>query len=146
MLKGFRDFAMKGNVLDLAVGIVIGGAFGKIVSSFVSDILMPPLGLLLGKVDFSNLFLNLSGKPAATLAEAKAAGLPTLNYGLFFSTVVDFLIVALAIYVVIQQIQKLKAAPEAAAPTTKECPFCCTAIPLQARRCGACTSELTSGV
>lgn len=147
MLKGFRDFAMKGNVLDLAVGIVIGGAFGKIVSSFVSDILMPPIGLLLGKVDFSNLFVSLTGKSAATLSEAKAAGLPTLNYGMFLNTVVDFLIVALAIYFVVSQLQKMRTEPQPApaAPTTKDCPFCCTSIPLAATRCGACTSNLASG-
>jgi large conductance mechanosensitive channel len=144
MFKEFKEFAMKGNVVDLAIGIIIGGAFGKIVSSFVGDILMPPIGLLLGKVDFSNLFISLSGKSFASLQEAKAAGAPTLNYGLFFNTILDFVIVAFAIFLLVKQINRLKReeAPAPAAPTTKECTFCFSAIPIKATRCPNCTSEL----
>ena len=146
MLKEFKEFAMKGNVVDLAVGIVIGGAFGKIVSSFVGDILMPPIGLLLGNVDFANLFISLSGKSFSSLQEAKAAGAPTLNYGLFFSTIFDFLIVAFAIFLMIKQINRMKReeAPAPAVPVTKECSFCFSVIPLKAMRCPQCTSELKS--
>jgi large conductance mechanosensitive channel len=140
MLKGFKQFIMRGNVLDLAVAVVIGAAFGKIVSSFVADILMPPLGLILGKVDMSNLFVDLSGKGYPTLAAAKAAGAPTLNYGLFLNSVVDFMIVAFAIYMIVTLLSKTKKPVEAAAPTTKECAFCHTQIPLLARRCPNCTS------
>lgn len=144
MLKEFKEFAMRGNVLDMAVGIIIGGAFGKIVTSFVSDILMPPLGLLLGKMDFSNLFLNLSGGAYTKLAEAKAAGAPTLNYGIFFNTLIDFLIVAFAIFLLIRQVNRLKRepAPAPAAPSTRDCPYCCSPVPLKATRCPACTSEI----
>ena len=116
MLKEFREFAMKGNVIDLAVGVIIGAAFGKIVASLVSDVLMPPIGLILGGVDFSGLFLNLSSKPAATIAAAKAAGIPTLNYGLFLQAVVDFLIVAFVIFMVVKQVNRFKAPAPAAAP------------------------------
>jgi large conductance mechanosensitive channel len=139
MLKEFKEFAMRGNVVDMAVGIIIGAAFGKIVSSFVSDILMPPIGVLLGKVDFTNLFLNLSGKSYESLAGAKAAGAATLNYGLFLNTVIDFVIVAFAIFLLIRQINRLKAKPEL---TTKECPYCLSKIALKASRCPHCTSEL----
>lgn len=144
MLKEFKEFVMRGNVLDLAVGIIIGAAFGKIVSSFVNDILMPPVGLLLAKVDFSNLFLNLSGTPYASLAEAKAAGAATLNYGLFLNAVIDFLIVSFAIFMLIRQANRLKREPEAApaAPAIKECPYCLSIVPRKATRCAACTSEL----
>ena len=144
MLKEFKEFAVKGNVIDMAVGVVIGGAFGKIVSSFVSDVLMPPIGLLLGKVDFSNLFINLSGKSVETLAEAKKAGIPTLNYGVFLNTTIDFLIVAFAIFLVVKQINRLKRepAPAPAEPTTKVCPQCCTAVPIKAVRCPHCTSTI----
>ena len=143
MFKEFKQFAMRGNVVDMAVGIIIGGAFGKIVSSFVEDVLMPPLGLLLGKVDFSNLFLNLSGTAYATIAEAKKAGAPTLNYGLFLNNVVNFLIVAFAIFLLIQQIKRLQKPPAPAGPpTTKDCPYCLSTIPLKATRCPQCTSEL----
>lgn len=144
MLKEFKEFAMRGNVLDMAVGIVIGAAFGKIVTSFVSDVLMPPIGLVLGKVDFSNLFLSLSGKPFASLAEAKAAAAPTLNYGLFLNTVLDFIIVAFAIFLLVKQVNKLQRKPEEAPapPSTKDCPFCASAIPLKATRCPQCTSQL----
>lgn len=144
MLQEFKQFAMRGNVLDLAVAVVIGAAFGKIVTSFVNDILMPPLGLLIGNVDFSNLFISLSGRSYPTLAEAKVAGAPTINYGLFLNTVLDFLIVAFAIFLVIRQVNRFARKPEAApAPaTTRDCPFCLLSIPIKAVRCPHCTSEL----
>ena len=142
MLKEFKEFAMRGNVLDMAVGIIIGAAFGKIITSFVGDILMPPLGLLLGKVDFSNLFISLSGS-YPSLAAAKAAGAPTLNYGVFLNTVLDFLIVAFAIFLLIRQVNRFMPKPvPAAPPATKECPYCLSAVPLKATRCLHCTSEL----
>jgi large conductance mechanosensitive channel len=139
MLKEFKAFAMRGNVIDMAVGIIIGAAFGKIITSFVGDVLMPPIGLLLGKVDFSNLFITLSTRSFNTLAEAKAAGVPTLNYGLFINAVIDFLIVAFAIFLLIRQVNRFQAKPE---PKTKDCPFCVSKIPIQATRCPQCTSEL----
>jgi len=143
MLKEFREFAMRGNVVDLAVGIIIGAAFGKIVTSFVSDILMPPLGLLLGQVDFSSIFINLSGTHYDSIAAAKAAGAATLNIGLFINTIIDFVIVAFAVFLLVKQINRLTKKPEApAAPTTKDCPYCATAIPIAAVRCPHCTSEL----
>ena len=145
MLKDFKEFAIKGNVIDMAIGVIIGGAFGKIVSSLLSDVLMPPIGLLMGRVDFSSLFVSLSGEQYASLAAAKAAGAPTLNYGLFLNTVLDFIIVAFVIFMVIRQINRLKraeAAPAPASPTTKTCAFCCSNIPLKATRCPACTSSL----
>jgi large conductance mechanosensitive channel len=142
MLKEFKEFAIKGNVMDMAVGIIIGAAFGRIVTSFVSDVVMPPLGLLMGKVDFAGLFINLSGTPYASLAEAKKAGAATLNYGLFINTVIDFLIVALVIFLIIKQINRLKKAPAPADPTTKECPQCLSTIPIKATRCAHCTSQL----
>jgi len=142
MLKEFKEFAMRGNVLDMAVGIIIGAAFGKIITSFVSDILMPPVGLLLGKVDFSGLFINISGQTYATLAEAKKAGAATLNYGLFLNTVLDFLIVAFAIFLLIRQVNKLKRQPAPVEPATKDCPYCLSAIPVKAIRCGHCTSQI----
>jgi large conductance mechanosensitive channel len=143
MFKEFKEFAMKGNVLDMAVGIIIGAAFGKIVTSFVSDVLMPPLGLLLGNMDFSDLFLNLSGQHYPTIAAAKAAGAATLNYGIFINTVIDFLIVAFAIFLLIRQVNRLKRQPPAAPPASKNCPYCASAIPIQASRCPYCTSQLT---
>jgi large conductance mechanosensitive channel len=139
MFKEFKEFAVKGNVIDMAVGIIIGAAFGKIVSSFVKDILMPPIGLLLGKVDFSGLFVNISGKPYETLASAKAAGAATINYGMFLNTVIDFIIVAFAIFLLVRQVNRLKREPE---PSSKECPHCLSKIPLKATRCPNCTSEL----
>jgi large conductance mechanosensitive channel len=139
MLEEFKEFAVKGNVIDMAVGIIIGAAFGKIVSSLVNDILMPPIGLLLGKVDFSSLFLNLSGTPYDSLASAKAAGAATVNYGLFLSAVIDFIIVAFAIFLVVRQINRLKRQPEA---NSKECPHCLSKVPLKASRCPHCTSAL----
>ena len=144
MLKEFKEFALKGNVLDMAVGIIIGAAFGKIVSSFVSDVIMPPIGLVLGKVDFNELFLNLSDKTVNTLAEAKAAGAPVIKYGVFINTIIDFAIIAFVIFLVVQQINRLKKTPQPAPPNTKECPFCFSAIPIKATRCPQCTSELKS--
>lgn len=142
MLKDFKEFVMRGNVLDLAVGIIIGAAFGKIVTSLVSDILMPPVGVMLGKVDFANLFIDLSGGGHPSLAAAKAAGVATINYGLFLNTIIDFLIVAFVIFLVIRQANKLRPQPAPAAATTKDCAFCCTAIPIPAKRCPNCTSQL----
>jgi large conductance mechanosensitive channel len=143
MLKAFKDFIMRGNVVDLAVGIIIGAAFGKIVSSLVNDVLMPPLGLILGKMDFSGLFINLSGQAYPSLAAAKAAGAPTINYGIFINTIVDFLIVAAAIFFIILQVDRLRKRTEApAAPSTKSCPYCLSAIAIQATRCPHCTSDV----
>ena len=142
MLKEFKAFAMRGNVLDMAVGIIIGAAFGKIVTSFVNDILMPPVGLMLGKTDFSGLFLNLSGKSFATLAEAKAAGAATLNYGLFLNTIIDFLIVAFAIFLLVRQVNRLMPQPAPIPVATKECQYCYSTIPVKAIRCPDCTSDL----
>lgn len=141
MIEEFKKFIMRGNVLDMAIGIIIGAAFGKIVTSFVNDILMPPLGLVLGKVDFSNLFINLSSTPVNTVAEAKEAGLPIIAYGAFLNSVVDFLIVAFAIFMLIRQVNKLMPAKEEA-PSPRLCPFCKTEIPEEATRCPHCTSEL----
>ncbi|MEK7277775.1 MAG: large-conductance mechanosensitive channel protein MscL [Chloroflexota bacterium] len=142
MFKEFKAFIMRGNVVDLAVGIVIGSAFGQIVSSLVKDIIMPPIGLVLGKVDFSNLFLSLSGQ-YPSLAEAQAAGAATINYGLFINTVINFLIVGFAIFLLVRAVNRMQAPPPpAAAPTTKECPYCFTMIPIPATRCPHCTSEL----
>ncbi len=142
MWDEFKKFAMRGNVLDLAIGVIIGGAFGKIVTSLVNDIIMPPIGLLLGRVNFS----NLSGTRYASLAEAQAAGAATINYGVFLNTVLDFVIVAVVIFVLVRQINRLqrpKPAPPAE-PTTKECPYCCSTIPIKAIRCPQCTSPLDS--
>jgi len=143
MFKEFKEFAMRGNVLDMAVGIIIGAAFGRIVTSFVEDVLMPPIGLLLGKVDFSNLFVSLTGQTFETLAAAKAAGAATLNYGIFFNHIINFLIVALAVFLLIRQVNRMKRAEAApAAPTTKDCPMCMMSIPLAAKKCGHCTSAV----
>jgi large conductance mechanosensitive channel len=142
MFKEFKEFVMRGNVLDLAIGFIIGGAFGKIVTSLVNDVLMPPIGVILGKVDFASLFINLSGQPYASLAEAKAAGAATINYGLFLNTVIDFIIVALAIFVLIRAVNRMRRQPAPAAPSTKECPYCFSTIPIKATRCAHCTSEL----
>ena len=146
MLKEFKEFAMRGNVLDLAVGIVIGGAFGTIVKSLVDDVIMPPIGLLLGNVDFADLFLLLkagpkAAPPYATLAEAQAAGAVTINYGLFFNAVIAFLIVAFAVFLVVRAANRLQP-KEVPAATTKDCPYCRMAVPLAATRCPHCTSEL----
>ena len=143
MLKEFKEFAMRGNVLDMAVGIIIGAAFGKIVSSAVDDILMPPLGRLLGHMDFSSLFINLSDKSFETLAAAKAAGAPTLNYGIFLNTIINFLIVAFAVFLLVRTVNRWVAKPApAAAPTTKDCPQCAMPIPIAAKKCGHCTSAV----
>jgi large conductance mechanosensitive channel len=142
MFKEFREFAMRGNVVDLAVGVVIGAAFGKIVTSLVSDIVMPPLGLVLARVDFNNLFINLSSTPYASLAEAKAAGAPTINYGAFITNVIDFVIVAFVIFLVVRGINRLRREPAPPTPSTRSCPYCVTTIPLAATRCPACTSAL----
>jgi large conductance mechanosensitive channel len=148
MLKEFKEFAMRGNVLDMAVGIIIGAAFGTIITSLVSDVIMPPIGLILGNVDFSNIFVVLKeGKiagPYASVAAAKAAGAVSVNFGMFINTIINFLIVAFAIFLLIRTVNRFKkqeAAPPAV-PTTKECPFCFTAIPIKATRCPHCTSEL----
>ena len=144
MLKEFKEFVMRGNVIDLAVAVIIGGAFGKIVSSLVNDIIMPPIGLLLKGVNFADLFVSLNGQAYATLAEAQAAGAPLLTYGNFIKNIVDFLIIALVIFLMIKGINKAKKqpAPAPAEPTTKDCPHCFTAIPIKATRCPNCTSEL----
>ena len=140
MLKEFKEFAMRGNVVDMAVGIIIGAAFGKIVSSLVKDVIMPPVGLLLGDVNFANLFINLSDKAYETLDAAKKAGAATINYGVFVNTVIDFVIIAFAIFLVIKQINRMKKQPPPADPTTKECSQCCSTIPIRASRCSYCTS------
>ena len=151
MLKEFKEFAMRGNVVDMAVGIVIGAAFGTIVKSFVSDVLMPPIGMLLGGVDFSNLFAVVkAGDPAgpyAALADAQAAGAVTVNYGMFINTVISFLIVAVAVFLVIKAINSMKREEEAPPeePTTKECEFCFSEISIKATRCPACTSQISAG-
>jgi large conductance mechanosensitive channel len=143
MMKEFKEFAMRGNVIDMAVGIIVGAAFGKIVSSLVNDILMPPIGLLLGKMDFSNLFLNLSGKSFATVAEAKAAGAATISYGVFINNIIDFTIVAFAVFMLVRQINRVKRKEvKPAAPATKECRYCLSSIPMKAVRCPYCTSAL----
>jgi large conductance mechanosensitive channel len=145
MLKEFKAFAMRGNVLDMAVGIIIGAAFGRIITSFVNDIIMPPIGLILGKVDFSSLFLNISGTSYPTLAAAKAAGAATINYGLFLNTILDFLIVALIIFLMVRQVNRWNKPAPAGAPAVKDCPYCFSAIALKATRCPNCTSELRVG-
>ena len=148
MFKEFKEFAMKGNVVDMAVGIIIGSAFGTIAKSLVADVIMPPIGLLLGNVDFTNLYVTLKAGdplgPYTSLTDAQAAGAVTLNYGMFINTVISFLIVAFAVFLLIRAINKLKREEEAppAEPTTKECPFCLSTIPIKATRCGSCTSEL----
>ena len=145
MLKEFKEFALKGNVLDLAVGVILGAAFGKVVSSFVNDVLMPPLGLLLGKVDFSNLFVSLSGARYDSLDAAKKAGAATLNYGLFANTVIDFVLVAFAVFLLVKQVNRLRRAEAAAppaAPTVRDCPYCLSAVALRATRCPHCTSSV----
>ena len=149
MFKEFKDFAMRGNVVDMAVGIIIGASFGGIISSLVADVIMPPIGLALGNVDFANLFVTLkegakAAGPYASLADAKAAGAVTVNIGVFVNTIISFLIVAFAMFVVIRGMNRMKreAPAPAAAPTTKDCPFCFTAIPIKAKRCPNCTSQL----
>ncbi len=135
MIKEFKAFVMRGNVLDMAVGIIIGAAFGKIIGSLVEDVIMPPIGLLLGHVDFSNLFINLSGKDVASVAAAKAAGAATINYGLFLNTIINFLIVAFAIFVIVRMVSRMQKPAPVAAPTTRDCPYCLGAVPLKATKC-----------
>ncbi len=142
MLKEFKQFAMRGNVVDLAIGVIIGAAFGKIVSSLVEDVIMPPIGLLLNHVNFSELFINLGGKSYESLKAAKDAGAATLNYGIFLNSVINFLIVAFAVFLVVQQVNRWTKKPETAAPATKDCPQCAMSIPLAAKRCGHCTTQL----
>lgn len=142
MLKEFRDFALRGNVLELAVAVVLGAAFGRIVTSLVDDVLMPPLGLVLGGMDFRELFWDLAGGGYATLAQAEAAGAPVVRYGQFLNTIVAFLIVALALFLVIRQLNRLVAPP--AAPATRDCPYCLSSIPLKATRCAHCGSQLAA--
>jgi large conductance mechanosensitive channel len=142
MLREFREFLMRGNVMDFAVGVIIGAAFGKIVSSLVSDVIMPPIGLLLNGADFNSLFISLNGQPYATLALAQAAGAPTLNYGAFINAVIDFLIVGLAIFLLIRAVNHMHRPAPAAAPITKECPYCFSLIAIKATRCPHCTSQL----
>jgi len=142
MFAEFKKFIMRGNVLDLAIGVIIGAAFGKIVTSLVDDVLMPVIGLAAGKMDFSNLFVSLNGQSYPTVAAAKAAGAPTLNYGIFINTVIQFLIVAFVIFIIVKQVNRFLPAPPPPLASTKECPQCCTAIPLAAKRCPACTSTL----
>ena len=142
MFKEFKEFAVKGSMIDLAVGIIIGAAFSGVVNSLVNDIIMPPIGMLLGSVDFSNLFLTLSGQSFNTLAEAKAGGAVTMNYGLFVNTLINFLIVALAVFLLVKQVNAFKRKPVPAAPTEKVCPYCKTNINIEAVRCPNCTSEL----
>lgn len=143
MLEEFKKFAMRGNVIDLAVGFIMGGAFGGIVSSLVKDIIMPPVGLILGKVDFASLYIDLSGKGYVTLADAQKAGAPTINYGLFINTIINFIIVAFVLFLLIRSVNRMTAKPEPPkAPTTKDCPFCASTISLKATRCPNCTSQL----
>ena len=140
MLKEFKEFAMRGNVLDLAVGVIIGAAFGKIVASLVDDVLMPPIGRIVGKVDFSSLFISLDGRTFDSLAAAKAAGAPTLNYGLFINAVINFLIVAFVVFLVVRTFNRW--VPKPAAAPMKDCPYCATSIPAAAKKCPNCTSAL----
>ena len=143
MWKEFKNFVMRGNVLDLAIGIIIGTAFGKIITSLVSDIIMPPIGLLLGKVDFSNLYWNISGQHVVNLADAQTKGLATINYGIFLNTIINFVIVGFTVFLLIKGFNKLSKKPaKPADPTTKECPFCFTTISIKASRCPNCTSKL----
>ena len=142
MFKEFKAFVMRGNVVDLAVGVIIGAAFGRIVTSLVNDIVMPPIGLLLGGVNFSNLYISLSGKTYNSLADAQAAGAPTINYGLFLNNVLDFLIVAFVVFLMISAIQRLLPPPPPPAATTRDCPYCVTKIAKTAVRCPNCTSQV----
>lgn len=140
MLREFKEFIARGNVIDLAVAVVIGAAFGKIVTSLVEGVIMPPIGLLLGSADFSNLFIDLSGKNPASLAEAKAQGLPVITYGVFINDIVTFLIIAFVVFLIVKAVNRLRAAPPPP-PNTKDCPLCLTAIPLGAKRCAACCAD-----
>ena len=143
MLREFKEFIARGNVIDLAIAVVIGVAFGKIITSFVEGVLMPPIGLMLGKVDFANLFIDLSGQRPVSIADAKAKGLPVIAYGAFLNDVINFLIIAFLIFLIIKAVNRLRAAPPPP-PNTKDCPYCLTAIPLEARRCAACCSDVSA--
>ena len=142
MIKEFREFIQRGNVVDLAVAVVIGAAFGKIVTSFVDDILMPPIGVAMGNVDFSNLFINLSGKEYSSVAVAKAAGAATLNYGIFINNILNFIIIAFAVFLLVRQINRMQTPAPAPAAATKDCPYCLTPVPVKAVKCAHCTSEI----
>ena len=142
MLEQFRQFIRRGNVVDLAVAVIIGAAFGKIVTSFVDDILMPPIGVALGNVDFSNLFINLSGKEYSSVAAAKAAGAATLNYGIFINNILNFIIIAFAVFLLVRQINRMQTPAPAPAAATKDCPYCLTPVPVKAVKCAHCTSEI----
>ena len=142
MFKEFKEFVMKGNVLDLAIAVIIGVAFGAIVKSLVDDIIMPPIGLLLGNINFADLFINLSGTAYPSLKAAKDAGAATVNYGLFLNTVINFIIIAFVMFLIVRQINRMKKEPAPAAPTTKECKYCLSTIPVKATRCPNCTSQL----
>jgi large conductance mechanosensitive channel len=147
MLKEFKEFAARGNVIDLAVGVIIGAAFGKVVTSLVTDVIMPPIGMALGRVDFANMFVALNGGRYATLAEAKTAAAPTINYGLFVNTILEFLIVAFVVFLLVRQINRLKTpAPTPVTPEARDCPFCVSRIPIKATRCPHCTSEIRPGL
>ncbi len=145
MWKEFREFISRGNVIDLAVGIVVGTAFNRIVTSFVNDIIMPPIGMVLARINFNNLYIALNGKQYTNFTDAQNAGAPTINYGIFINNIIDFLIVAFAVFLLVQQVNRIKSRFQAprGAPTTKGCPYCYTTIPIKATRCPACTSELT---
>lgn len=147
MWDDFKTFAARGNVVDLAVGVIIGAAFGKIVTSLVNDVIMPPIGLIIGRIDFKNLFVALNGQSYASLADAQKAGAPTINYGQFANTVIEFAIIAFVVFMLVRQINRIKAAPpDAPAAPPRECPYCVSAIPLKASRCPFCTSELGRAV
>jgi large conductance mechanosensitive channel len=141
MFKEFKEFAIQGNALDMAIGIIIGAAFGTVVKSLVDNVLMPPLGLLMGRVDFSNLFINLSSTPATSLADAKKLGIPVIAYGTFINDIISFILVAFAVFILVKQVNRFK---KTEAVTHKDCPQCCSSIPLAAKRCPNCTSELTA--
>jgi large conductance mechanosensitive channel len=141
MMKEFRDFAARGNVLDLAVGVIIGAAFGKIVTSLVNDVVMPPIGLIIGRVDFKTLFFSLNGQTYATLEDAKKASAPTINYGIFLNTILEFLIVAFVVFLLVKQVNKWMPPPPV--EPKRDCPFCASSIPVRARRCAFCTSEVS---
>jgi len=145
MLKEFKEFIARGNVIDLAIAVIIGAAFGAIVTSLVQDIIMPPIGLALSRVDFGNLFINLSSTPVTSLAEAKAKALPTINYGLFLNTLINFVIIALVLFFIVQAVNRLKRGDDPE-PEKKECPYCFSSISLKATRCPECTSELTATI
>ena len=141
MLREFKAFIARGNVVDLAIAVVIGAAFGRVVTSLVADVIMPPIGLLLAGVDFANLYIPLRGGPYPSLAAAKAAGAPTINYGTFMNTVIDFVLIAFVMFLIVRTVNRLREAPEAT-PTTKPCPYCYSVVPLKATRCPQCTSDL----